>query len=86
MDASSEQKSFPFGPPNLIFCAALCGSGGLLVAVALGLRLVTLGVSLPVACGLLSRSSVFSEVSKPGRGSKLVCVEAQKKGHRPQNR
>ena len=34
--------------------------------------------SLPVACGLLSRSSFFSVGSKFGRGAKLACVEAQK--------
>ena len=36
------------------------------MAVALGLGLVALGFSLPVACGLLSRSSFFSVGSKPG--------------------
>ena len=32
---------------------------------------------------VLSRSSFFSVGSKVGRGAKLACVEAQKKGHRP---
>ena len=39
--------------------------------------------SLPVACCLFSLSSFFSVGSEPGKGAKLACDEAQKKGHRP---
>ena len=42
--------------------------------------------SLPVAFGLFSRSCFFYVGSSSGKGAKLACVEAQKKGHRPNNR
>ena len=83
VEGSGYESVSMLDPPNFLgrFFFSGCGSGCLLVAVALGLGRAALGVRFlwPV----VSRSSFFSVGSQPGRGAKLACVEAQKKGHRP---
>ena len=52
VDASGYESVSMLDPQT--FCTAFCGSGCLLVAVALGLGLVALGFSLPVPVQFLS--------------------------------
>ena len=83
VDASGYESVSMLDPQTLCAAFSVCGSGCLLVAVALGMGLVALGVRFPwpVVCSPGPVSFLWGP--SLGKARNWPVMRPQKKGHRP---